>query len=411
MTLKVLSIFGTRPEAIKMAPIVQQLAAHAPRITSYVCVTAQHREMLDQVLNLFHITPDFDLDLMQQDQTPTQVAARILLALDPLLKKIQPDWIIVQGDTTTVMAAAIAAHYNHVRVAHVEAGLRTFDRQNPFPEEMNRVVADHVSDAHFAPTWKARDHLLREGIQPACIHVTGNSVTDALLQIAQQPLSADVKEWFRQIGLDNKPDIHKNTSSSTDSGERARQHLLLVTAHRRENHGQPIRQICYALRQLAETRPDVQIVYPVHRSPHIWQPVHELLDGVPGIALVPPIDYFTLVQLMKRSKMVLTDSGGIQEEAPSLGIPVLVLRTTTERPEAAEAGVARLVGTNPQRIQLEVTRLLDEPTAYKAMSHAINPYGDGNAAKRIVDVLLYGHCQEFVSTSLPMQLSGAPTSS
>jgi UDP-N-acetylglucosamine 2-epimerase (non-hydrolysing) len=220
-----------------------------------------------------------------------------------------------------------------------------------------------------------------------------------------------VREWFREIGLDNKLDIHETKSSSTDNGAQARQHLLLVTAHRRENHGQPIRQICQALRQLAETRPDVQIVYPVHRSPHIWQPVHELLDGVSGISLIPPVDYFTLVQLMKRSKMVLTDSGGIQEEAPSLGIPVLVLRTTTERPEAAEAGVARLVGTNPERILLEVTRLLDEPSAYRAMSHAINPYGDGNAAKRIVDVLLHGRCEEFVSTSLRTHLPGVPTSS
>jgi UDP-N-acetylglucosamine 2-epimerase (non-hydrolysing) len=389
--VKVLSVFGTRPEAIKMASIVQKLAAQPELVESCVCVTAQHREMLDQVLDLFTITPDYDLNLMERNQTPTQVAARVLLALEPILAELKPDWMLVQGDTTTVMAAAIAAHYQHVRVGHVEAGLRTYDRENPFPEEMNRVVADHVSDLCFAPTTTSRDNLLREGVAPANIFVTGNSVIDALLQTADQPVSRVLRAWADEHGL--------ASFFASDEPEPAR-HLVTVTAHRRENHGQPIRQICGALRHLAVLRPELQFVYPVHRNPNIWEPVHELLQGITNVTLTPPVDYLTLVHLMKRSKLVLTDSGGIQEEAPSLGVPVLVLRETTERPEAVTAGTARVVGTNPDQIIQTTLTLLDDAAAYEQMARAVNPYGDGRASDRIVRILTHGHCDEFNPSGL-----------
>lgn len=380
-----MTIFGTRPEAIKMAPIVQQLEAQHEQIQSVVCVTAQHRDMLDQVLELFNIAPTHDLDLMEHNQTPTQVAARVLSELESLLREVRPDWVLVQGDTTTVMAASIAAHYQRVRVAHVEAGLRTYDRANPFPEEMNRVVADHVADLCFAPTDAARRNLAREGVPPARIFVTGNSVIDALLQMADRALPAETRAWLTQQGLDPVLDAEGNYD----------RRLILVTAHRRENHGQPIRDICQALRQIAVTHPDQHIVYPVHRNPNIWGPVRALLGDVPGITLLPPVDYLTLVYLMKRSKLILTDSGGIQEEASSLNAPVLVLRDTTERPEAVDAGAAQVVGTDPHCIALAVSGLLNNDSLYQAMASAANPYGDGMAAKRIVKVLTTGTCDEF----------------
>jgi UDP-N-acetylglucosamine 2-epimerase (non-hydrolysing) len=376
-----LAVFGTRPEAIKMAPVVRELQSHAHDVQVQVCVTGQHRDMLDQVLGLFDITPNIDLDLMQPDQTPIQVAARVLSSMDPLLDDLRPDVILVQGDTTTVMAACIAAHYHRVRVGHVEAGLRTYDRSNPFPEEMNRVVADHVCDLHFAPTRSARDNLLREGIWPQSIFVTGNTVTDALQWMVDQPATPELNDFFENFGN------RKNGRSSSQS-------LILVTAHRRESFGKPIGDICHGLQILAG-REDVHIIYPVHRNPNVWGPVHRTLGNHPNITLVSPVDYLTLVHLMKRCRLILTDSGGIQEEAPSLGVPVLVLRETTERPEAVEAGAARVVGTNPERIVSEATRLLDDPQAHAAMAQAINPYGDGLAAKRIVDVLLTGQCEEF----------------
>ncbi|MBE2199067.1 MAG: UDP-N-acetylglucosamine 2-epimerase (non-hydrolyzing) [Anaerolinea sp.] len=388
--LKILSVFGTRPEAIKMAPIVKKLAQQPERVQSYVCVTAQHREMLDQVLTLFDIQPDYDLNLMAHNQTPTQVAARVMSTLEPLLAELKPDWMLVQGDTTTVMAAAIAAHYQQVRVGHVEAGLRTYDRQNPFPEEMNRVVADHVSDLCFAPTAASRDNLRREGIADAKIFVTGNSVIDALLETAARPIPPSLYEWAEAQGLS----LFFQNNPSTDRT------LITVTAHRRENHGQPIRHICQAIRHLAQTRPELQFVYPVHRNPNIWNPVHELLQGLVNVTLTPPVDYLTLVHLMKRSKLVLTDSGGIQEEAPSLGAPVLVLRETTERPEAVAAGAARVVGTDPQRIVQETMLLLDDTAVYQQMSRAVNPYGDGQASARITQLLLEGACDEFQSPPL-----------
>jgi UDP-N-acetylglucosamine 2-epimerase (non-hydrolysing) len=379
--IKALAVFGTRPEAIKMAPVVKEMRNRSHDVQVRVCVTGQHREMLDQVLGLFDINPDVDLDLMQPDQTPAQVAARVLSSMDPLLDDLRPDVILVQGDTTTVMAACIAAHYHRIRVGHVEAGLRTYDRFNPFPEEMNRVVTDHICDLHFAPTWTARDNLLKEGISPQGIFVTGNTVTDALQWMVGQPATPELNSFFESIG------VRKNGRSSPQS-------LILVTAHRRESFGKPIRDICHALRTLAE-RDDVHILYPVHRNPNVWEPVHQLLGNQPNITLIPPVDYRILVRLMKCSHLILTDSGGIQEEAPSLGIPVLVLRETTERPEAVKVGAARVVGTNPERIVSQATRLLDDPEAYAAMARAINPYGDGRAAKRIVDVLLKGQCDEF----------------
>jgi len=372
--LKILTIFGTRPEAIKMAPVIRELRRSA-KVISHVCVTAQHREMLDQVLDLFNIIPDYDLDLMHPRQTPTQVAARVLLELDPLLNDLRPDWILVQGDTTTVMAAAMAARYLKIKVGHVEAGLRTGDFLNPFPEEMNRIVTDAISDLHFAPTASARDNLLREGISEESILITGNTIIDVLLEVANQP-------WAPEPTHPLYPWSHCN-------GQPGQPKLILVTAHRRESFGRPLQNICYALKEIArQGRNELQIFYPVHRNPNVYQPVHQLLANTPNITLLPPLDYLSLVQLMKRSALILTDSGGIQEEAPSLGVPVLVLRQVTERPEGVEAGAARVIGTNPERVVAETLGLLADPEAYQTMARTINPYGDGHAAKRIVSRLL-----------------------
>jgi UDP-N-acetylglucosamine 2-epimerase (non-hydrolysing) len=377
--LNILTIFGTRPEAIKMAPVVRQLHQDQERVIVHVCVTGQHRQMLDQVLQLFAITPEVDFNIMQANQTTNYIASQVFQYLDTLLEKLMPDWVLVQGDTTTVMAAGIAAHNRKVKVGHVEAGLRTYDRENPFPEEMNRVVVDHVSDALFAPTQRACQNLLREGISRQNIFITGNTVVDALDWVVSQPLPAAVQDLLLRLGV-----------SENGSGKS----LVLVTAHRRENFGEPIQQICRALLQLGE-REDLQVVYPVHLNPNIHDPVYAILANAPGITLLPPLDYLTLVHLMRHSRLVLTDSGGIQEEAPTFGVPVLVLRETTERPEAIEAGTARVVGTQPQRILAEAGRLLDDPQAYAVMSQAANPFGDGLASKRIADVLLNGGCQEF----------------
>jgi UDP-N-acetylglucosamine 2-epimerase (non-hydrolysing) len=322
--------------------------------------------MLDQVLQLFDIRPDVDLDIMQERQTPSRVAAAVLTGLEGVLERERPDWVLVQGDTTTVMAAAIAAHHARVRVGHVEAGLRSGDRANPFPEEANRTVADHLSDLCFAPTERARANLLREGIPEASIVVTGNTVVDALLHVANQPWMPGANGPLAGLPADGR--------------------LILVTAHRRESFGAPLAQICTALREIASRR-DVHIAYPVHLNPNVWQPVHQALGDVPGITLLPPLDYRSLVRVMQRSYLILTDSGGIQEEAPSLGVPVLVLRTVTERPEAVEAGTARLVGTDAAPIVAETARLLDDPEAYTRMKSAGNPYGDGRAAGRIVAAL------------------------
>jgi UDP-N-acetylglucosamine 2-epimerase (non-hydrolysing) len=370
--LRVLSIFGTRPEAVKMAPVVYALKA-APGVESRVCVTAQHREMLDQVLNLFDIRPDIDLNLMRPDQSLAEITAAIFTHLDPVLEKEKPDWILVQGDTTTVMAAALAAYYRRIRVGHVEAGLRTNDKWQPFPEEINRRVAGVVADLHFAPTERSRQNLLREGVPDERIAVTGNPVIDALQRVARQPEPAEVVELLERHGV----------------APLGSKRLILVTAHRRENFGQPLENICLALRDIAETYPeDVHLIYPVHLNPNVQAPVHRLLDGVSNISLLQPLDYLPMVHLMKHADLVLTDSGGLQEEAPGLSVPVLVLRATTERPEGVEAGVVRLVGTQREDIVREARRLLDDPAAHAAMAHAANPFGDGHAAEHIVRALL-----------------------
>ena len=360
--MKILTVIGTRPEAVKLAPVVARLAQE-PNADSYVLSTGQHREMLDQVLGLFEIVPRFDLRVMRPGQSPTDVMASVLSEMQPILRDLAPDWVLVQGDTTSVLAAALAASYAGCSIGHVEAGLRSYDRRNPFPEEINRVLVDHISDACFAPTERARQALEKEGISPSAIHVTGNTVIDALQTMVKRlPGAIGSKE------LDTRKQI-------------------LVTAHRRESHGQPIRRICAALQQLA-SRSDVQVIYPVHRSPDIWEPVHQMLAGVANIALLGPVDYLTFVDLMARSYVILTDSGGVQEEAPSLGVPVMVMRSVTERPEAVDAGVARLVGTETELIVSEVARLLDQPEERSAMARAVNPFGDGKAAQRIVDILL-----------------------
>lgn len=366
--MRILSIFGTRPEAIKMAPIIRELQRHAPQLTSRVCVTGQHRDMLDQVLALFAIVPHYDLSVMRDAQSPTQVAATVLSRLEPILQKERPDWVLVQGDTTTAMAASLAAFYAGLKVGHVEAGLRTHDNRHPFPEEVNRRITSVLADLHFAPTDLARTNLEREGIPPSRIRVTGNTVIDALKHTSEQPYNDDGGVLLR---------LPQN------------RRLLLVTAHRRENFGAPLERICLALRRIAARfRDEVHIVYPVHRNPSVLLPVTQALDGEVNISLIPPIDYQTTVQLLKRCYLVLTDSGGLQEEAPSLGRPVLVLRETTERPEGVEAGTARLVGTDVERLEQETARLLEDPMAYSQMARAINPYGDGRAAERIVSALV-----------------------
>lgn len=364
----VLSIFGTRPEAIKMAPVVKKLEKYPEEITSQVCVTAQHREMLDQVLDLFGIVPDYDLDLMEDDQSLSDITARVFTDLDPVIEQEQPDWVLVQGDTTTVMAASLVAFYHQVRVGHVEAGLRTHDKWQPFPEEINRKVAGAVADAHFAPTATARDNLLREGVAPETVHITGNPVIDALHWVAERPFD---------IG-----------TLDVEALQRSDTQLILVTAHRRENFGEPLEHICQALLDIVRQYDDVHVVYPVHLNPNVQEPVYRLLGNHAQITLLPPLDYLPLVHLMKRSRIVLTDSGGIQEEAPGLGKPVLVLREKTERPEAVEAGTVRLVGTDRERIVRETMLLLDDSEKYVNMARAVNPYGDGRAAERIVEVLL-----------------------
>jgi UDP-N-acetylglucosamine 2-epimerase (non-hydrolysing) len=366
--LTILSIFGTRPEAIKMAPVVEQLNQYPEQIRSVVCVTAQHRHMLDQVLNLFDIRPDYDLNLMCPNQSLAQITAAVLQELDPVIQAIQPDWVLVQGDTTTVMAAALVAFYHRVKVGHVEAGLRTHDKYRPFPEEINRRIADVMADLFFAPTQRARQNLLKEGAPDAAIRVTGNTVIDALLQVATKDY-----QWAEGPLADLPPD----------------KRLILITAHRRESFGQPFRNLCLAIRDLAQRyRQECHFVYPVHLNPNVQQPVYEILGREDNISLIEPLDYLPLVQLMKRSALILTDSGGIQEEAPSLGVPVLVLRETTERPEAIEAGAARLVGLDRSRIVQEATQLLDNPQAHAQMAQVVNPYGDGRAAQRIVAAIL-----------------------
>jgi len=367
MKIKVLSIFGTTRSNKNGAPVVKELEKHPEHVVSKVCVTAQHREMLDQVLDLFQIQPDFDLDLMQPNQSLSALTARVFTHLDPILMDEKPDLVLVQGDTTTVMAASLVSFYHRIKVGHVEAGLRTFDKWCPFPEEINRKIASVIADYHFAPTKISHDNLIKEGIREDSIFITGNPVIDALKMTAE--MSYDfTKGPLAHIPWDKK--------------------IILVTAHRRENFGQPIRDICEAIKKIAEKYQDqIYIVYPVHLNPNILNPVHALLGDVKNVSLLEPLDYLPLVQLMKRSHLVLTDSGGIQEEAPGLGKPVLVLRQKTERPEAVEAGTVRLVGTDQEKIISEFSILMEDAEEYKKLSRAINPYGDGKSAQKIVDII------------------------
>jgi UDP-N-acetylglucosamine 2-epimerase (non-hydrolysing) len=368
--MRILSIFGTRPEAVKMAPVVQRLARTAG-VESFVCVTAQHRQMLDQVLNLFQIQPDVDLNLMRPNQSLPQLTSEILLHLQPVLEQFKPDWVLAQGDTTTVMTTALLCYYNRIHFGHVEAGLRTHDKWQPFPEEINRRIAGVTADLHFAPTQHARRNLLAEGVPDAHIRVTGNTVIDALQQIVQLAPPPDVQALL-------------NTYDIRPGGRE----LILITAHRRENFGAPLENVFSALRDLAASQPNLQLVYPVHLNPNVQEPAYRLLGGVSNITLLPPVEYLTLVHLLKRAKLVLTDSGGIQEEATGLGVPTLVLREVTERPEGLEAGVLLLVGTDRERIYSTARHLLEDESAYRAMAQAANPFGDGHAAERIVQALL-----------------------
>ena len=369
--IRVLSIFGTRPEAVKMAPVVKTLA-DTSGIESLVCVTAQHREMLDQVMELFDIQPDVDLNLMQPGQTLAGLTASIFTHLDPVLRDLQPDWVLVQGDTTTVMSAALLSYYHRIRIGHVEAGLRTGDKWQPFPEEINRRVAGVVADLHFAPTEHSRQNLLAEGVPEANILVTGNPVIDALDEIVRRPAPSEAADLL--------------AAKNIHHGGRE---LVLVTAHRRENFDEPLEEICQALRELAERYADrLELIYPVHLNPNVKGPVHRLLADVPNITLLPPLQYLPLVHLMKHCKLVLTDSGGIQEEATALGVPTLVLREVTERPEGVAAGVLELVGTDRERIVRSARRLLEDEAAYQAVASAKNPFGDGHAAERIAAALL-----------------------
>lgn len=368
--MRTLTIFGTRPEAIKMAPVVRSLA-ESPWLDSRVCVTAQHREMLDQVLELFDIEPDFDLDLMTKDQTLSSLTGRILESLAGVFQDWRPDMILVHGDTTTTMAASLAAYYARIAVGHVEAGLRTGNKYAPWPEEMNRRITGSIADVHFAPTERAKANLLAENVPEHRIHVTGNTVIDALLMVRDKiygdgDLKAALQARFPFLDSERK--------------------LILVTGHRRENFGDGFENICHALARIA-AREDVQVVYPVHLNPHVQQPVRHHLGHLDNVFLIDPLDYASFIYLLDNCHLVLTDSGGIQEEAPSLGKPVLVMRDCTERPEAVAAGTALLTGTDRDRIVQEVFRLADDEMAYGQMSGAANPFGDGDAADKIIKVL------------------------
>lgn len=371
MTLKILSVFGTRPEAIKMAPLALALNADE-RFDAKICVTGQHREMLDQVLGLFELKPDFDLNIMKPGQDLTDVTTCILQGMKELFVNYQPDVVLVHGDTATTFATTLAAYYKQVPVAHIEAGLRTGNLYSPWPEEANRKLTGALAHLHFAPTEKSQQNLLREGVSSQAIHVTGNTVIDALLEVVQKLESNDVlKQQFAE------------QFSFLPTNRR----VVLVTGHRRESFGDGFERICSALGAIAAEFDDVEIVYPVHLNPNVREPVNRLLAGIKNVHLIEPLDYLPFVYLMNRSYLILTDSGGVQEEAPSLGKPVLVMRDTTERPEAVEAGTVRLVGTDKEKIVHNLRELLSDPKAYEQMSVAHNPYGDGEACQRIVNTL------------------------
>ncbi|KMT22786.1 non-hydrolyzing UDP-N-acetylglucosamine 2-epimerase [Clostridium cylindrosporum] len=366
--IKVMTIFGTRPEAIKMAPLVKELESRE-EIESIVCVTAQHREMLDQVLELFKITPDYDLDIMKERQSLTGITNRVLKGLDETFQEAKPDMVLVHGDTTTTFAGALAAFYNQIKIGHVEAGLRTFNKYFPFPEEANRKLTGAIADVHFAPTKISMNNLLREGILREDIFVTGNTVIDAMKTTVEEEYNFDT-EVLNTIDFENKK-------------------VIMVTAHRRENWGEPLENICNALKEIVTSRDDVEIVYLVHLNPVVKSVAEKILGGVERVHLLSPLDTKETHNLMNRSYMVATDSGGLQEEAPHLGLPVLVLRDVTERPEAVEAGTVKVVGTDREVIVREALDLIDNGDSYGKMANAVNPYGDGLASKRIVDSILY----------------------
>lgn len=366
--IKVMTVFGTRPEAIKMAPLVLELKKYE-EIETIVCVTAQHREMLDQVLEIFKITPDYDLDIMKTRQSLVGITTRVLEGLDEVIKKEQPDIVLVHGDTSTSFVAALAAFYNQVKVGHVEAGLRTFDKYSPFPEEMNRQLTGRISDLNFSPTEQNRKNLLAENISDDTIYVTGNTVIDAMKTTVNKAYKFS-DEVLNEIDFDNR-------------------RVIIVTAHRRENLGEPLENICEALKEIVETYDDVELVYPVHLNPAVRDTVFGILGGKDRVHLIDPLDVLELHNAMDRSFMVMTDSGGIQEEAPSLAKPVLVLRRETERPEAVEAGTVKLAGVKKEDIIALAKDLLDNEASYNAMAHAANPYGDGDASRRITEAILY----------------------
>ncbi|WP_436899118.1 non-hydrolyzing UDP-N-acetylglucosamine 2-epimerase [Acinetobacter gyllenbergii] len=370
--MKVLLVFGTRPEAIKMAPLALKLQQFDQAFETKVCVTGQHRQMLDQVLELFDLRPDFDLNLMKPGQTLSDVTSGVLKGLEKVFEQWMPDLILVHGDTATTFAASLAAYYHKIKVGHVEAGLRTGDLYSPWPEEANRQLTGVLASYHFAPTQSSYNNLIKENVDPAHIVVTGNTVIDALLQVKQ-------KVEYDQTLINQ----FQKEFSFLDKDKR----LILVTGHRRENFGQGFLNICKALGNLARKYPDIQIVYPVHLNPNVQQPVNELLTDIPNIHLIAPQDYLPFVYLMNLSYLILTDSGGIQEEAPSLGKPVLVMRDTTERPEAVEAGTVRLVGTKTEVIERSVSELLDNSDVYAEMAEAHNPYGNGTACQTIIEFL------------------------
>ena len=361
--IKVMTIFGTRPEAIKMAPLVKELGGRK-EIESVVCVTAQHREMLDQVLTVFDIKPDYDLNIMKQGQTLSEITSRVLLGLEEVIKKENPNIILVHGDTTTTFAGALAAFYNGVDIGHVEAGLRTWDKYSPFPEEMHRQMVDRMTDMYFAPTEVSKNNLLQENISEDKIYVTGNTAIDAMKTTIKEDYNNEIFDW---IGNDK---------------------LILLTAHRRENLGEPMRHIFRAVKRIVEEYPDVKVVYPIHLNPKVREVANEVFEGIDRVRLIEPLEVIDFHNFQNKSYIILTDSGGIQEEAPSLGKPVLVLRDTTERPEGIEAGTLKLVGTDEETIYRETKKLLDDKEEYNKMSHASNPYGDGFTSKYIVDAII-----------------------
>ena len=367
--IKVMTVFGTRPEAIKMAPLVLELQKHSDLITPVVAVTAQHREMLDQVLHLFRIQPNYDLDIMAAGQTLFDITTKVMRGLDGVLEAERPDLVLVHGDTTTTFAGALAAYYHQIPVGHVEAGLRTGNKYSPFPEEMNRKLTGCLADLNFAPTEVSEANLLAEHVPPETIFVTGNTVIDALHHTVQDDF-AFADERLQRVDF-------------------ARKRVILVTTHRRENLGEPMRHVYKALRQLVEEFDDVEIVFPVHKNPKVREIVQEELGGLEKVKLIDPLDYEPFANLMHRAHLILTDSGGVQEEAPALGKPVLVLRNTTERPEAVAAGTVKLVGTDRERVYEETKRLLTDEATYSRMAEAVNPYGDGEAARRIIAAILY----------------------